>query len=68
VYPSFPCEGKLIFKRREGERYFFREKLTEGISNCQDKGLVGLKRSGEDLKFSWTKGDALDEGVLSRAE
>ena len=68
VYPSYPCEGKLIFKQRKGERFHFREKLTEGIENCANRGLVRLKRSGEDLKYSWKKGDAVDEGLLSRAE
>jgi hypothetical protein len=68
VYPSFPCEAKLIFKRRQGERFHFREKLTEGIENCANMGLVRLKRSGEDLKYNWSKGDSVDEGLLSRAE
>ena len=68
VYTSFPCEGKLIFKRRQGERFHFREKLTEGIENCANRGLVRLKRSGDDLKYNWSKGDSVDEGLLSRAE
>lgn len=68
VYPSYPCEGKLIFKERNGGLFHFREKLTEGIEDCGNRGLVRLKRSGEDLKFRWSKGGAVDEGLLSRAE
>ena len=68
VYPTFPCEGKLIFKQRKGKRFHFREKLTEGIENCANRGLVRLKRSGEDLKYNWSKNETVDEGLLSRAE
>jgi hypothetical protein len=65
-YPSFPCGGKLIFKRRDHARFYFSEKLTSGEENCVNGGTVRLEREGDDLHFRWKKGEnGPDEGLLS---
>ncbi len=68
-YPTWPCKGKLTFKRKKNGRYFFKEKLTSGRANCVNGGTVRVNRTGQRLRFRWDKaGDdyAAAKGVLDR--
>jgi hypothetical protein len=65
-YPSYPCAGKLIFKRRDHDAFYFTERLTSGEENCVSGGSVRLVRNGDDLLYRWKKGDkGPDQGLLT---
>jgi hypothetical protein len=69
-YIDLECGANLIFQRKVGKTYVFREQFTynEGAQGCITQGAtLRLTAQGGRLRFKETAGGEVVQGVLDRA-
>lgn len=64
-YPGLGCRGNLVFLRKAGKRFIFRERLTVQRT-CLDRGKVVLVRKGATLRYRWSGSGERAAAVLRR--
>lgn len=57
------CLGELIYMRRKGKSYYFREKVTTGRLRCPSGSVDRLKRVGKKKVSFQSKGPKANPGT-----
>lgn len=65
-YPSFPCSGNIIYLRSDGDRFFFRERITAREDKCPSGGRIRATVSGDQMAWRWLRGTIKVAGILKR--
>lgn len=64
-YPSLGCGGPLTFVNKNGNIWFYRERITYGADKCIDGGMIAVEPSGDSIQWAWNGSGATATAVLN---